>query len=154
MANCLFWGYWRWLVTKPLLSSVLQELKIIQEGKLGNIVIEKEPFAPTLNGIPVSSPYVSSTPVVLHPWLIDQSWRVRITKTARNKKKTKKVMLLPKQSTDMAILLQVFIMHTLTSQLYILQRNHQHVALKQSIQNTTRCGLQNTEKNQWTKRLL
>ena len=63
-------------------------------------------------------------------------------------------MLLPKQSTDMAILLQVFIMHTLTSQLYILQRNHQHVALKQSIQNTTSCTLQNTEKNQWTKRLL
>ena len=59
-------------------------------------VIKKELFAPTLNGISVSSLYVSSMPVIPCPGLNDQPRYVRTNKTTINEKNSKKVMLLPK----------------------------------------------------------
>ena len=75
------------------------------------VVMEKELFFSTLNGIAVSSPYMPSMPVVLG-----------LTETKlENCRNPKKVTLLPKKSTDMAILSHVLSVRALTSQLYLLQ---------------------------------
>ena len=49
----------------------------------------KELFAPALNQILASSPYVPSMPVVLRPGLNDQSRHEQINKTERNEAKHK-----------------------------------------------------------------
>ena len=54
------------------------------------VLIEEELFARTLNGMPVSDPYVFFRPVVLRPGLNDQLQHVLINNTARNEETRKK----------------------------------------------------------------
>ena len=87
---------------------------------VGNGKYFEELFTLTLNGIVVSGWYVSSALVVHHARLPDRLRRMQRNEPIRNEENQKR-WLFPKWNINMTIQWQALSVHTLRSQLYMLQ---------------------------------